>query len=492
MKKNEEYVIRITDLGMEGEGIGKIYEEDAYPRDPTDSELAWTEKSETQESEQKGFAVFVKDAMVGDVIRVKLIKLKKNYAYGRLLEILEPSPDRVTPRCPKSRACGGCQIMEMDYSCQLTFKEGKVRNLLQRIGNVPEGSYQMLPIIGMEDPYEYRNKAQFPVGRGKDGSIVTGFYAGRTHTIIDTQHCYIQHPLNDRIVQIIKDWMKRYGIEPYDERTQKGLVRHILTRIGKPLPDSVGQVMVCLVICGDHLPHANTLITKLRAVEGMTSICININQENTNVILGKEVRVLWGKPAIIDTIGTLRYRISPLSFYQVNSTQTERLYQTVLEFADLKGRETVWDLYCGIGTISLFLAQKAARVYGVEVVPEAIADAKINARMNQVENAEFFVGKAEEVLPREYEQHGKRGDVLVVDPPRKGCEHSLLSCMAQMQPQKIVYVSCDPATLARDVKILGEEGYSVRKIRCVDMFPHSVHVETVVVLSRNTEQKDMI
>lgn len=461
IQKNDEYVIKITDLGMDGEGIGKICLD-----------------SENSEGDNSGYTVFVKDALIGDIARIKIIKAKKSFGYGRLMEILEPSPYRVTPKCPVARACGGCQIMHLSYEQQLRFKENKVKNLLERIGKLRD--YEMLPLIGMKEPYYYRNKAQFPVGKNKEGKIVIGFYAGRTHSIIDTEHCYIQHPLNEKLVHIVKQWMEKYKIEPYEEETQKGLIRHILTRVGK----RTGQVMVCLVINGTKLPYSDALISELCAVEGMTSISININRENTNVILGNEVRALWGLPYITDYIGDICYQISPLSFYQVNPEQTQVLYRKALEFANLKEGETVWDLYCGIGTISLFLAQKAARVYGVEIVPQAIEDAKKNAALNHMDNVEFFVGKAEEVLPREYEKNHIYADVIVVDPPRKGCDASLLDCMVKMAPKRIVYVSCDPATLARDLRVLGEKGYEVVKVQGVDMFPGTVHVETVCLLSK--------
>ena len=458
IQKNDEYIIEITDLGMEGEGIGKI--------------------SQDTPGEATGYTVFVKDALIGDVARIKMMKTKKNYGYGRLMELIKPSPHRVTPRCPAARACGGCQIMHLSYEEQLRFKENKVRNLLERIGKLED--YKMLPIIGMKEPYYYRNKAQFPVGKNKDGKIVIGFYAGRTHSIIDTEHCYIQHPINEALIHIVKAWMEKYSVEPYDERTGKGLVRHILTRIGK----RTGQVMVCLVINGNKLPHSDALVDALCKAEGMTSICMNINRENTNVILGSQVKTLWGSPYIKDYIGDICYQISPLSFYQVNPEQTQVLYSTALKFADLKEGEVVWDLYCGIGTISLFLAQKASKVYGVEIVPQAIEDARKNAALNHMDNVEFFVGKAEDVLPREYEKNQVYADVIVVDPPRKGCDETLLDCMVKMAPKRIVYVSCDPATLARDLKYLSENGYRVEMVRCVDMFGHSSHVETICALSR--------
>ncbi|MDD6232226.1 MAG: 23S rRNA (uracil(1939)-C(5))-methyltransferase RlmD, partial [Frisingicoccus sp.] len=451
-KKNDLVTLKITDLGSSGEGIGKV----------------------------DGFTLFVKDALIGDVVQAKIIKLKKNYGYGRLMEIVTPSPARVEARCPKARACGGCQIQPLDYEKQLEYKENKVGGLLERVGKIRD--YVMEPIIGMEEPWHYRNKAQFPVGKDKDGKIITGFYAGRTHSIVPLDKCFIQHPLNEQIMSIVQRWMEEFNISSYDEVSHKGLVRHIFTRIGK----YTGEVMVCLVINGKKIPKEAELIERLKQIPGIKSICLNVNRENTNVILGKDIQCLWGQPYITDKIGEISYRISPLSFFQVNPIQTQKLYATALEYAGLTGKETVWDLYCGIGTISLFLAQAAKKVYGVEIVPEAIRDAQENARLNHIENAEFFVGKAEEVLPEQYEKNGVYADVIVVDPPRKGCDEKLLACMVQMAPEKIVYVSCDPATLARDLNYLSNHGYKVEKVRCTDMFPHSVHVETVVLLSHKS------
>ena len=450
LKKNEVYTMTIDDLGSEGEGIGKI----------------------------DGFTLFVKDAVIGDEIEVKVIKLKKNYGYGRLMKIIKPSEFRTEPVCPNARACGGCQLQHLKYEKQLEYKQNKVENLLSRVGKITD--YEMAPIIGMETPYFYRNKAQFPVGKNKEGKIVTGFYAGRTHSIIDTEKCYIQHPLNEKLIHLVKLWMEENRVEPYDEATGKGLVRHILTRIGYVTK----QVMVCLVINGDKIPAADDLIKRLTAVDNMTSISLNINRAQTNVILGDKVKTLWGQDYIEDYIGDIKYQISPLSFYQVNPVQTKILYGKALEFAGLTGNETVWDMYCGIGTISLFLAQKAKMVYGVEIVPQAIDDARRNAALNHINNAEFFVGKAEEVVPKAYAERGLRADVVVVDPPRKGCDAALLDCMAQMAPEKIVYVSCDPATLARDLRILEDKGYKTKKVQCVDMFGQGGHVETVCLLSK--------
>ena len=334
--------------------------------------------------------------------------------------------------------------------------------------------------MGMDEPWRYRNKAQFPFVRNKNGEIVTGFYAGRTHDIIECEDCLLGVEENKDILGIIKGFMRVHGIRPYDETTHKGLVRHALIRKGF----HSGEIMVCLVINGKDIPAKEQLVEELCQVKGMTSISYSINQEKTNVIMGKEIRCLWGQGYITDYIGTVKYRISPLSFYQVNPAQTEKLYGLALEYAGLTGNETVWDLYCGIGTISLFLAQRAKFVRGVEIVPAAIENAKENAKLNGLENTEFFVGKAEEVLPREYKKNGVYADVIVVDPPRKGCDETLLETMIEMNPERIVYVSCDSATLARDLKYLCGRGYELKKVCPVDQFGMTVHVETVVLLSQ--------
>ena len=456
MKKNDSIELVIEDMGTDGEGIGHVATEDG-----------------------RSIAVFVKNAVMGDTIRAAITKVKKQYVYARLVEVIKPSPYRVEPKCPVARPCGGCTLQHVSYEKQLDYKWNKVKNCLSRIGGIEHPEDLMEPIIGMENPWNYRNKAQFPVGRDKDGKVVTGFYAGRTHTIIDTPHCDIQAEGNDTIIKCVRDFLQEYNISTYDEETHTGLMRHILTRVGF----TTGEIMVCLIINGTKLPHADVLVERLRQIDGMTSISININQEKTNRILGDTCKTLWGQDYITDYIGDVKYQISPLSFYQVNPVQTKKLYDKALEYANLQGGETVWDLYCGIGTISLFLSKKAAKVYGVEIVPQAIADAKVNAQINGIENVQFFVGKAEEVLPAEYKEHGVYADVIVVDPPRKGCDETLLQTIADMQPKRMVYVSCDPATLARDVKRMGELGYQVKKVAVVDQFCQGGHVETVVLLS---------
>ena len=450
MRKVDLITVTIEDLSSEGLGVGHY----------------------------DGMAFFIKDTVIGDVAEAKIMKLKKTYGYARLTRLITPSPDRIKARCPVARQCGGCQIQAMRYSAQLRFKEAKVRNNLIRIGKFEHPP--MEPIISMEEPFRYRNKAQFPVGMSKDGRIIAGFYAGRTHAIIECEDCLLGVEENRVILDLVLEYMKEYHISPYEELTGKGLVRHVMIRKGF----ATGEVMVCLIVNGDSLPHVDALVERLRTIQGMASITLNINREQTNVIMGREIKLLWGQPYIEDTIGSVRFRISPLSFYQVNPLQTEKLYNKALEYAGLTGEEAVWDLYCGIGTISLFLAQRAKQVYGVEIVPAAIEDAKANAALNGMTNAEFFVGKAEEVLPEKYEKEGITADVIVVDPPRKGCEESVLATMIQMAPKRIVYVSCDSATLARDLKYLCHHGYELTRCCPTDMFGNSVHVETVCCLYR--------
>ena len=449
-RKNDLVTLEIEDCGIDGEGIGKA----------------------------DGFTVFVKDAVIGDTVTAKIIKAKKNYGYGRLMEVLKPSPYRVEPKCEFARQCGGCQLQALSYDQQLVFKTNKVKGHLERIGGFTD--IPMEPIIGMDELFHYRNKAQFPVGRNKEGKIVTGFYAGRTHNIIENRDCALGVAENKEVLDRVIAHMEKYGIEPYNEATGKGLVRHVLIRYGY----FTKEVMVCLILNGNKLPKEEQLVKSLCEIPGMTSITINVNKKHSNVILGEEIRLLWGQEYITDRIGDISYQIAPLSFYQVNPMQTQKLYAKALEYADLHGEETVWDLYCGIGTISLFLAQKAKFVRGVEIVPAAIENAKENAKLNGLENTEFFVGKAEEVLPREYKKNGVYADVIVVDPPRKGCDETLLETMVEMNPDRIVYVSCDSATLARDLKYLCERGYELRKVCPVDQFGMTVHVETVVLLSK--------
>ena len=461
MNKNDIVTVEITDIGVSGEGIGHV----------------------------DGYTLFIKDAVIGDVVEAKVMKAKKNYGYARLMKVITPSEYRVEPKCAFARRCGGCQIQEMSYDRQLVFKDQKIRGNLERIGGFTKDQIDtvMQPVVGMEHPFGYRNKAQFPFGTDKEGNPITGFYAGRTHDIIANTDCALGVEQNKEILEIILQYMRENKIKSYDEKTGKGLIRHALIRYGF----KTKEIMVCLVVNGKKLPKAERLIEKLIQIEGMTSITISPNTRRDNVIMGDSYEVLWGQGYITDYIGNVKYQISPLSFYQVNPVQTEKLYGLALEYADLKGDETVWDLYCGIGTISLFLAQKAKQVYGVEIVPQAIDDAKENAKINAIDNAEFFVGKAEEVLPEYYAEYEREhngetahADVIVVDPPRKGCDETLLETIVKMQPEKVVYVSCDSATLARDLKYLCANGYEIKMCRGVDQFPQSVHVETVVLLSQ--------
>lgn len=489
-QKNQLLTVNISDMSTEGEGVGKV----------------------------DGYTFFIKDTVIGDEAQIRVVKLKKNYGYGRLEKVLTPSPFRVEPSCKYHKSCGGCQIQAISYENQLSFKQDKVRNNIIRIGGFGEEQVNevMEPIVGMELPFHYRNKAQYPVGMDKEGNPVAGFYAGRTHTIIANTDCLLGVQENRKILEVILDYMRTFHIAAYDEVTGKGLLRHVLLRKGF----TSEEIMVCLVITGKaagssrqqdglYLPHQEALVQRLADISGMTSISVSINSANTNVIMGNEIHTIWGKESIKDTIFVrdvqndfvktergITFSISPLSFYQVNPVQTEKLYSIALSYANLKGRESVWDLYCGIGTISLFLSQKAGKVYGVEIVPQAIEDARLNAQRNGITNAEFFVGKAEEILPEFYNEKNEatakmlHPDVIVVDPPRKGCDERCLETMLQMAPERIVYVSCDSATLARDLKILCDGGYELKRIRAVDMFPHTVHVETVCLLSQLKQKPD--
>ena len=484
LKKNDLVNLTIEDMSAEGEGIGKL----------------------------NGFTFFVKDAIIGDSIVGRVTKLKKTYGYARLEEIVKPSEYRVEAPCAFHKQCGGCQIQAMDYEKQLQFKQNKVFNNLVRIGGFSAEFVEsiMEPIVGMDNPFRYRNKAQFPIGKRKvckeDGNetweVIAGFYAGRTHHIIANTDCLLGVKENQEILETFLAYMRENKVSAYDEETCKGLVRHLLIRKGF----TSGEIMVCVVINGDKLPAEDALISAMSGIEGVVSLSVSINKENTNVIMGKTIRTLWGKDKIRDTIRILNtedfsasddsveFAISPLSFYQVNPVQTEKLYSLALSYANLTGKETVWDLYCGIGTISLFLAKRAMKVYGVEIIPEAIFDAKENAINNGISNAEFFVGKAEEVLPEFYEKEVAAGrdataDVIMVDPPRKGCDAMCLETILKMQPKRVVYVSCDSATLARDLKILCEGGYELKKVRAVDQFAHTGHVECVIMMQYCGKEK---
>jgi len=459
-KKNDILVIDITDIGTDGEGIGK----------------------------KDGYTLFVKDALPGDKVKVKIMKAKKNYAYAHLEQIVEPSKDRVKPKCTIARQCGGCQLQAISYERQLKFKNDKVKNNLIRIGGFEEKLINgiMEPIGGMDEPFRYRNKAQYPIGYDKNGELIAGFYAGRTHSIINNTDCILGAPENKEILERVLNWMRAFKIRAYNEEKGTGLVRHVLIRKGF----ATGQIMVCLVINGEKFVHREEFIRVIAEVEGVTSISYSMNTSRDNVIMGDNYHTIYGNDTIEDYIGELKFEISPLSFYQVNPVQTKNMYGKALEYANLTGKESVWDLYCGIGTISLFMASKAKQVYGVEIIPQAIDNAKENAKANNIDNATFFVGKAEEVLPEFYENSKNAGsdmmhpDVIVVDPPRKGCDELCLNTMLKMQPDRIVYVSCDSATLARDLKYLHEGGYELKAVKAFDNFPQTTHVETVVLLGR--------
>ncbi len=506
-QKNDLADIEITDMGQDGEGIGHA----------------------------DGYALFVKDAVIGDVARVRLTKVKKNYAYARLEKVLTPSPFRVKEVCPCARACGGCQLQALSYERQLRYKEEKVRSHLVRIGGFSEEKVTRVSetIVGMENPFRYRNKAQYPIGYDKEGRPAAGFYAGRTHSIIPCADCLLGPAENKKIAEAFLSYMEEAGVSAYSEETGEGLVRHLMIRTGF----ASGEILVCVVANGERLPKEERLIERLLAPDLSTSatddvtgaaetdlssgvpaprhivgICLNCNETRGNVILGEETRTLWGRGYMEDELALVvpaeptdsaesmqstvpaeepfaptgeraRFRISPQSFYQVNPAQTERLYGLALQYANLTNKETVIDLYCGIGTISLFLAKRAAKVYGVEVVPEAIRDARENARANGIDNVEFLTGKAEEILPA-LKERGVHADVIVVDPPRKGCDETCLQTMLAMEPARIVYISCDSATLARDLRILCDGGYELKRLRPVDQFGQTVHVETVCLLSK--------
>ena len=493
IRKNDEFELTITDLSDEGTGIGR---------------------SESNEpgGNSSGFIWFVKDALIGDRIFAAATKVKKNYGFARLVRVLEPSPYRVKARCPEARRCGGCQIQEMDYEKQLEFKEDKVRNDLIRIGGFEESAFTFEPIMGMEDPWRYRNKAVYPVGKDRDGNLIAGFYAGRTHSIIRCEDCLLGAEKNQIILEVILSFMKEFGIESYDETTHAGVVRHVLIREGL----RTGELMVSVVINAKQLKGAEELCQRLKdRLPQLASFTLCVNREKTNVIMGDRIINVYGPGYIEEEIcevsaepengsyvyhempvKPVRFRISPLSFFQVNSRQMERLYGTALEFAGLTGKENVWDLYCGVGTISLFLSKHAKKVYGVEIIPAAIENARENAALNDIGNAEFYVGRAEEVLPQwykeQYQETGEKIDVIVVDPPRKGCDIQCLETMVSIAPERIVYVSCDPATLARDLKYLCANGYRLDKVRPCDMFGHTVHIETVCLLSKLSEVKNHI
>ena len=456
IQKNEEIIVDILSQGYEGEGVAKI---------------------------ENSFPIFVENALKGEKVKIKIVKLKKNYAYGKITEIIEKSKDRITPTCSIYSRCGGCKTQHMSYKEQLNFKRERVKDCINKIGKLDVDVVK--PTIGMKNPYRYRNKVQLPIGL-KNGKLHIGFFAERTHEIIDMKSCDIQDEIADKVVEITRTWIRNYNIRPYNidgQYDEKGVARHIMIRRGF----KTGEIMVVLVTNGDKLPYKDEFVNLIKNnVEGITSIIQNINNEKTNVILGKKSITLWGNDTISDYIGEFKFNISPLSFFQVNPIQTEVLYAKALEYAGLTGQEYVFDAYCGTGTITLFLSKNAKKVYGVEIIPQAIENAIENAKVNEVNNAEFFVGEAERVIP-DLISKGVKSDVVVVDPPRKGCDRKLLEAISSIDAKKIVYVSCDPSTLARDLAILEELGYKTLEVQPVDMFPHTAHIENVAKLIKKNK-----
>lgn len=491
VSKNEETVIDIIGMNHDGEGVGRA----------------------------NGYTLFVQGALLGETVRVRVMKTKKQYGYAKLLEIVKASPDRVSAPCPIYDQCGGCQIQHMSYAGQLAWKRQLVVDNLQRIGKLnvlvedeeqaiqpeqtsteeqmngsnrirlrmegvmneedAEHAIRVLPTMGMDEPWRYRNKAQVPIGAA-EGGLIGGFYAKGSHRIIDMDTCLIQHEHNDEVVAKVKELGSHLGISAYNEETGRGLLRHVVVKKAF----RTGEMMLVLVTNGRDIPYKDEWIGSIReAIPHVASICQNVNKKQTNVIFGDETRVLWGRDVIYDYIGDVQFAISARSFYQVNPVQTEVLYGKTVEYAGLSGKETVIDAYCGIGTISLFLAQHADQVYGVEIVPEAIEDARSNAMLNEMKNVKFEVGASEDVIPR-WKEQGIEADVIVVDPPRKGCDPRLLDTILEMKPERVVYVSCNPSTLARDLRVLEDGGYRTVEVTPVDMFPHTVHVESVAMLVR--------
>ncbi|UAL47896.1 23S rRNA (uracil(1939)-C(5))-methyltransferase RlmD [Sutcliffiella horikoshii] len=448
VQKNEYYDVTVQDLTHDGAGVAKI----------------------------DGFPIFVQNALPDEEIKVKIIKVKKGYAFGRLEEIYKTSPYRVDAPCPIYKQCGGCQLQHLSYEGQLVAKQKQVKDVLERIGHLKD--VPVHPVLGMDhNPWRYRNKAQVPIGE-REGGLIAGFYQQRSHEIIDMKECLIQQEINDRVVQTVREICDKHDVRAYNEKTHKGVLRHVMARYGLV----TGEVMVVLITRTPDIPNRKAIVEEITAaLPEVKSVVQNVNTKKTNVIFGEETRVLWGNEYIYDFIGDIKFAISARSFYQVNPEQTKVLYDKALEYADLTGEESVIDAYCGIGTISLFLAQKANKVFGVEIVPEAIEDAKRNAELNEITNAEFAVGEAEVVIPKWYKE-GNTADVLMVDPPRKGCDEALLKTILEMKPKKVVYVSCNPATLARDLRVLEDGGYRTVEVQPVDMFPHTTHVECVTQL----------
>lgn len=446
MKKGSQLTLTVSELGENGDGIA---------------------------FEKNNFRVYISGAIPGDKVLSLVTESFKTYAKAKILKILEFSPERVKPECQVCGICGGCQIQQMNYFSQLELKRQIVKKNLQ----IPD--FEIFNTIGSENIFRYRNKALIPFALDENMKIVAGIYAKNSHEIVDYKDCKLGVKENETVIKIIISHLKKYGIKPYNEKTLSGVLRHVLIRKAF----FTGEIMVSLIINAEELPFENQLVESLKSgVEGLKTVCINPNMQNTNVIKGENYRTIFGSGYITDFIGDVKFKISPLSFYQINTLQIKVLYDKVLEFAQLTGNETVFDVYCGVGTISLFLAKKSKKVYGVEIIPQAIEDAKQNAEINNISNAEFLCGKAEEVIPEIIENQNIKADVVIVDPPRKGCEETLLRSIVKIKPKNFVYVSCNPKTLGRDIKFLIENGFVLEKVQPLDMFPHTVHVETIAKL----------
>ena len=447
IKKNQEYIVDIIDYGMEGEGIAKI----------------------------ENFTVFIPNAMKGEKVKILIVKVLSSYAYGKLLEIIEPSPYRIESDCSTYQRCGGCSLRHIDYEETLNIKQNMVQNLVNKTFNK---NVKVKPTIGMGNPYHYRNKAQFPVGLNKQNEKVVGVFAKRTHEIIPMQDCFLQNTISQEIAFAIQKFIIEKDISVYNEETRKGLLRHIVIKVGI----RTHEIMCILVVNGNKIPYEQELVEMLVKRYNVKTVVKNINTKNTNVILGEENIVLHGDGYIYDILGDYTFKISPMSFYQVNPVQAEVLYNTAIEMANLSKEDVLFDLYCGIGTIGIFASFYVKKVYGVEIVEQAIYDAKENARINQIENIEFMTGDVEKVLTNLIEKKQVYPDVVMVDPPRKGLDNTTINNILAVEPKKVVYISCNPATMVRDMKLL-EEKYEVNEIQPVDMFPFTSHVECCSVLS---------
>ncbi len=447
IEKNKEYVVDIIDNGFQGEGIAKI----------------------------DGLTIFIPNAIKGEKIKILIVKVLSSHAFGKIIEIIKPSKYRVESDCPTYKRCGGCSLRHVEYKETLKMKQNAVQSLVNKTLNT---KIQVQETEGMEYPYHYRNKAQYPVGLNKDGKPVMGVFANRTHEIIPIDTCYIQNEQTEEIAKFIFNFLVNNNISFYNEKTQKGLVRHIVTKIGI----KTNEIMCIIVINGDSFPKENELVRDLKnKFPNIKSIIKNINTKNTNVILGKENINLFGNGYITDVLGNYKFKISPMSFYQVNPVQAEKLYNLGVKYAEITKNDIVFDLYCGIGTISLCMSKFAKKVYGVEIVEEAIEAAKENAKINNVENTEFIAGDVEKVLSNLIDNKKVISDIIMVDPPRRGLDNTSVENIKKVSPKKLVYISCNPATLMRDLAKL-EDKYEIKNIKPVDMFPYTSHVECVTVL----------